>query len=57
MAAKKAKTAQKGAGPALRHECPNCGSDSRVTYFTGFGPKGFMWVCEKSCGYTVRTKS
>ena len=57
MADMKAKTAQKGKGATLRHECPSCGSDSRVTYFTGYGPKGFFWVCEKSCGYTARTQS
>jgi len=57
MAEKKAKTAQKGAGTVqTRHECKQCGADSRVTYFTGFGPKGYFWVCEKGCGYTARTK-
>jgi hypothetical protein len=58
MAEKKAKTAQKGAGTAVvRHACPNCGSDSRVTYFTGYGAqKGFFWVCDKACGYTARTR-
>ena len=58
MAEKKAKTAQKGPGNAMvRHACPNCGSDSRVTYFTGYGPqKGFFWVCDKSCGYVARTR-
>ena len=39
------------------HVCPKCGSDSRVTYFTGFGEqKGFFWVCDKSCGYQARTR-
>jgi hypothetical protein len=57
MAEKKAKTAQKGgAVTQARHECKQCGADSRVTYFTGFGPKGYFWVCEKGCGYTARTK-
>ena len=58
MAEKKAKTAQKGPGAAMvRHACPNCGSDSRVTYFTGYGPqKGFFWVCDKACGYVARTR-
>ncbi len=57
MAEKKAKTAQKSSNVALvRHECKQCGADSRVTYFTGFGPKGYFWVCEKGCGYTARTK-
>jgi len=55
MAEKKAKTAQK-ANPIERHACPSCGSDSKVTYFTGFGPRGFFWVCEKACGYTARTR-
>ena len=46
MAEKKAKTAQKNPGAVMvKHACPSCGSDSRVTYFTGFGPqKGFFWV-------------
>ena len=58
MAEKKAKTAQKGVASALvKHQCPSCGADSRVTYFTGYGPqKGFFWVCDKGCGYTARTK-
>jgi hypothetical protein len=56
MAEKRAKTAQKGGAAVMRHECPSCGSDSRVTFFTGYGPKGYFWVCEKGCGYTARTK-
>ncbi|HSP96470.1 MAG TPA: hypothetical protein VL049_04400 [Candidatus Dormibacteraeota bacterium] len=58
MAEKKAKTAQKGPGAVMvKHACPSCGSDSRVTYFTGYGPqKGFFWVCDKGCGYMARTK-
>ncbi len=56
MAEKRAKTAQKGGAAGAKHECPNCGSDSRVTYFTGYGPKGYFWVCEKGCGYSARTK-
>ena len=58
MAEKKAKTAQKGPGTVMvRHACPNCGSDSRVTYFTGYGAqKGFFWVCDKACGYMARTR-
>ena len=58
MAEKKAKTAQKGPGAAVvRHACPSCGSDSRVTYFTGYGAqKGFFWVCDKACGYMARTR-
>ena len=58
MAEKKAKTAQKNPGASMhRHLCPKCGADSRVTYFTGFGDqKGYFWVCEKTCGYTARTR-
>jgi hypothetical protein len=56
MAEKKAKTAQKGVAATHRHVCPSCGADSRVTYFTGFGPKGLFWVCEKGCGYKARTR-
>ena len=57
MAEKKAKTAQKKGGEIqLKHACPSCGSESRVTYFAGFGRKGFFWVCEKNCGYVGRTK-
>jgi ribosomal protein S27AE len=57
MAEKKAKTAQKGSVSMVRRQCPSCGADARVTYFTGYGPKGFFWVCEKTCGYTERTRS
>ena len=57
MAEKRAKTAQKGAAAVLRHACPTCGSDSRVTFFTGYGPKGYFWVCEKGWGYTADRKS
>ncbi|HVN85069.1 MAG TPA: hypothetical protein VMW17_09515 [Candidatus Binatia bacterium] len=57
MAEKKAKTAQKsGDQVAKARACPSCGAESRVTYFTGFGRKGFFWVCEKDCGYTQRTR-
>ena len=56
MAGRKLKTAQKGGATAGSHVCPNCGAESRVTYFTGFGPKGYFWVCEKGCGYTARTR-
>ncbi len=55
MAEKKAKTAEKGGAVQHKHTCPSCGSESRVTYFTGWGPKGFFWVCEKNCGYSART--
>ena len=56
MAEKKAKTAEKGAAAQLKHACPSCGSESRVTMYTGFGQKGFFWVCEKNCGYVQRTR-
>ena len=55
MAESKAKTAEKGREVERRRLCPTCGSDSRVVQFTGFGPQGFFWVCEKNCGYTERT--
>ena len=57
MADKKAKTAEKSGGVAqAKHSCPSCGSESRVTYFTGFGRKGYFWVCDKNCGYAERTR-
>ncbi|GBD26992.1 hypothetical protein HRbin30_02335 [bacterium HR30] len=55
MAEKKAKTAEKG-GVQEKRSCPNCGADVRVVKFTGFGPHGFFWVCDKNCGYTRRTR-
>jgi ssDNA-binding Zn-finger/Zn-ribbon topoisomerase 1 len=56
MAEKKAKTAEKGGAALYKRTCPSCGSESRVTYFTGFGRKGYFWVCDKNCGYTERTR-
>jgi ribosomal protein L37AE/L43A len=57
VAEKKAKTAEKSADALQRkHICPSCGSESRVVQYTGFGPRGFFWVCEKACGYTKRTR-
>lgn len=57
MAEKKAKTAEKSAGEVqLKHICPQCGAESKVTFFTGFGRKGFFLVCEKACGYTGRIR-
>ncbi len=56
MAEKKAKTAEKGGDPGKKHICPSCGAESRVIQFTGYGPRGFFWVCEKACGYTRRTR-
>ena len=55
MADKKAKTAEKS-GAVHKHLCPSCGAESRVTYFTGFGRKGYFWVCDKNCGYTARDR-
>jgi ribosomal protein S27AE len=55
MAEKKAKTAEKSTA-AQKHSCPSCGSESRVTFFAGHGPKGLFWVCDKNCGYTERTR-
>ncbi|MBF6560355.1 MAG: hypothetical protein IVW56_08710 [Candidatus Binataceae bacterium] len=57
MAEKKAKTAEKGGGQAQhKHYCPDCGSESKITLFAGYGRKGFYAVCEKNCGYVGRTR-
>jgi ribosomal protein L37AE/L43A len=57
VAEKKAKTAEKSSADQQRkHLCPSCGAESRVVQYTGFGPRGFFWVCEKTCGYTKRTR-
>jgi ribosomal protein L37AE/L43A len=56
MAEKKAKTAEKTGDAGRKHQCPSCGTESRVVYFTGFGQRGFFWVCDKNCGYTERTR-
>lgn len=56
MAEKKAKTAQKDKSNVAKHMCPSCGSESRVVQYAGAGPRGFFWVCEKNCGYTLRTR-
>ena len=57
MAEKKAKTAEKAAGEIQhKHLCPNCGAESKVTKFAGFGRRGFYLVCEKACGYVGRTR-
>ena len=55
MAERKAKTAEKS-GDSKKRQCPTCGGESRVVQFTGYGPHGFFWVCEKNCGYTERTR-
>ena len=52
MAEKKAKTAEKGAkAQQFKHRCRECGGDSKVTLFTGFGRKGFYLVCEKNSAH------
>ena len=56
MAEKKAKTAEKGGDAARKRLCPRCGAESRVIQFTGHGPRGFFWVCDKACGYSERTR-
>lgn len=56
MAEKKAKTAEKNVGNLQKHTCPNCGAESKVTKFAGFGRKGFYLVCEKPCGFIGRTR-
>ena len=56
MAEKKAKTAEKTGVAQTKRSCPSCGTESRVTYFTGFGRKGFFWVCDKNCGYSERAR-
>jgi ribosomal protein S27AE len=57
MAENRAKTAEKGGASAEhKHLCPDCGIESRVTFFAGHGRKGFFWVCEKNCGYVARTR-
>jgi hypothetical protein len=56
MAEKRAKTAEKGADARKSRPCPTCGAEARVVHFTGFGPRGFYWLCEKACGYRERTR-
>ncbi len=48
-------TAIKG-GVAEKPTCPDCGAEIRVVRYTGFGPKGLFWVCDKTCGYMLRTR-
>jgi hypothetical protein len=55
MAEKKAKTAE-SRGASRKNVCPSCSADTRVVFYTGFGRKGFFWVCEKNCGYSARTR-
>ena len=56
MAEKKAKTGEKAGEVHHKHLCPNCGAESKVTKFAGFGRRGFYLVCEKACGYIGRTR-
>lgn len=57
MAERKAKTAAKNAGEVQhKHICPQCGAESKVSLFAGFGRKGFFLVCEKACGYMGRIR-
>lgn len=57
MAEKKAKTAEKNSSEAQhQHLCPDCGAQSKVTLFAGFGRKGLFLVCEKGCGYIDRLR-
>jgi len=55
MATKAAKTAQKTSSDT-KPPCPECGADTRVVRYVGFGPKGLFWVCDKKCGYMLRTR-
>ena len=55
MAEKRAKTAEK-AEAVKKRPCPSCGAEVRVVQYTGFGPRGFYWVCDKACGYRERTR-
>ena len=56
MAEKKAKTAESGGDAGRKHMCPNCNAESKVIFYTGYGKKGFFWVCDKNCGYSARTR-
>ncbi|HYB91849.1 MAG TPA: hypothetical protein VEC38_12475 [Candidatus Binataceae bacterium] len=56
MAEKKAKTAERTGEVHHKHICPNCGAESKVTKFAGYGRRGFYLVCEKACGYIGRTR-
>jgi hypothetical protein len=56
MAEKKAKTAESRGAGSSKHACPSCSAEAKVIFYTGFGRKGFFWVCEKNCGYSARTR-
>jgi hypothetical protein len=53
---KRAKTAEKSADAVKKRACPSCGAEARVVQFTGFGPRGFYWLCDKACGFRERTR-
>ena len=57
MAEKKAKTAEKNPGEVQhKHLCAECGGESKVTKFAGFGRKGFYVVCEKNASHVGRLR-
>ncbi len=57
MAEKKAKTAEKNPGEKEhKHLCSECGSEGKVTLFTGFGRKGFYLVCDKNQSHIGRLR-
>jgi hypothetical protein len=56
IVAEKAKTAQKSDALRSKRFCPVCGGESKVVQFTGFGPKGFFWVCDKNPEHVTRTR-
>lgn len=53
---KKAKTGEKsGREFGTKHMCPNCNVEAHIVRYAGFGQKGLFWVCDKECGYSMRT--
>lgn len=59
------KTAKKSKGEIIkkRHYCTKCKTGERqVVKFTGYGPRGFFWVCvglegkQAPCGFQERTR-
>ena len=52
---KKAKTAATKEAVHKRL-CPDCGAESRVVQYTGYGPKGFFWVCDKDQKHVQPTR-
>lgn len=53
---KAAKTAEKRSPGGGKEQCPDCGADTCIVQYAGFGPRGFFWVCDKNCGYTRRAR-